>query len=782
MMEHRRFDADWLFLLGDAGGGAARGHDDSGWRRVALPHDWSIELPRRADAPGGATGGFFEDGVGWYRKHFTAPEAWRDKSVAVEFEGVYRDAEIWINGHHLGVHPYGYTTFTRDLTAHLRIGDDNVLALRVDNASHPHTRWYSGSGIYRHVWLQVAESCHIAHWGIRVVTPSVSSRQAVVRVAARVLNRGPADRRIRVAWRLLAPGGAVAAEGGGPCRVAAGGEAEAEADLTVNKPCLWSPDSPALYCLESEIWDGETLVDAETTRVGIRGIHFSAAEGFVLNGQPTLLRGGCVHHDCGPLGAASFDRAEERKVELLKASGFNAVRCAHNPPAPAFLDACDRLGMLVIDEAFDVWRAGKCPHDYHRDFDRYWKDDLDSMLMRDRNHPCIVLWSIGNELIERALPEGAEIAAKLAARVRQVDPSRPVTAGICGSWDDETGWRDMDKLFASLDVCGYNYQLDTYRQDHEAFPERIMIATESFPPRQYDYWKAVEDLPYVAGDFVWTSLDYLGEAGIGRVYPDGDQAGHVPSWPWCHANCGDIDLCGLKRPQSHYRDVMWGRAAAPFIGVHPPADGDREMVCSPWGWHDLQVSWTWPGLEGQTLKVDVYSDADEIELLLNGDSLGRVPVGAEVKLAAGFEVAYRPGELKAVAYRNGQSSEAAVLQTAGPPTALRLLPDRTRLAADPNDLAFVAVEVVDAEGRAVPVAEDTICFTVLGPARIAAVANSNPRSLEPFRGNLQSAWRGRCLAVVQPTGTPGAVTLRATADGLDNTAIDIAVTHDEPVN
>ncbi len=768
-MERKRFDADWRFQLGD-GGWAAPQVDDALWRRLDLPHDWSIELPRRADAAGGldGSGGFFEDGVGWYRKHFVAPEAWRGQRLAVEFEGVYREAEIWLNNHHLGIHPYGYTTFVRDLTPYLRFGEDNVLAVRVDNSSPRHTRWYSGSGIYRHVWLLLAPPLQVAHWGVRVTTPAVAAEQATVRVETKVENHAAEQAAASVAWRVVDADGVVVATAKAAVAVAAGGSAAAAGELRLASPRLWSPESPTLYRLETAVCQGETQIDADSTPFGVRSIQFSAAAGFVLNGQPVLLRGGCVHHDCGPLGAAAFDRAEERKVERLKASGFNAIRCAHNPPSPAFLDACDRLGMLVIDEAFDVWRAPKCPNDYHRHFDRCWQDDLDSMLRRDVNHPSIILWSIGNELIERALPEGAAIARQLAERVRQLDPSRPLTAGICDTWDKETTWRDMDKLFAVLDVCGYNYRLDAYRPDHELFPERVMIATESFPNQQYGYWKAVEELPYVVGDFVWTSMDYLGEAGIGRTFFEGEGKGHLPGWPWSHANCGDLDLCGWKRPQSYYRDVLWGLATAPFIGVNPPVDGDRKLVCSPWGWPDVQASWNWPGCEGRKLTVDVYADAEEVELWLNGVSLGRQPVGETVKLQAFLTVAYQPGELRAVAYRGGKPvGEPTVLRTTGPAVGLRLRADRERLVAEPNELAYVEVEVVDAAGQRVPTADHSLCFTVKGPGQLLAVANADPRSVEPFRGNLRSAWRGRCLVVVQPTG-PGQVVLRASGDGLEN--------------
>jgi len=479
------------------------------------------------------------------------------------------------------------------------------------------------------------------------------------------------------------------------------------------------------------------------------------------------MRGGCVHHDCGPLGSAAIDRAEERKVEVLKASGYNAVRTAHNPPSPAFLNACDRLGMLVMDEAFDVWRAGKVLYDYHRHFDKWWQEDLNSMLLRDRNHPSVVIWSIGNELIERLLPEGAVIAHQLADHVRAVDPTRPVTAGICDTWDAHATWRDTDELFTALDLRGYNYQDGVYREDHGRFPDRVIVATETSPTRQYDYWKAVEELPYVIGDFVWTALDYLGEAGIGYEYLEGETAAFVSNWPWTVANCGDIDLCGGKRPQSYYRDVLWQCRETPYIGVHALVPDDRKVLLSNWGWDDVQASWSWPGSEGLTLPVVVYFDCDEVELLLNGISVGVVSMTAESRYIARFSVPYQPGELKAIARTAGVQVAEAALSTTGQPCHLRLTPDRATIRIDRNDLSYVTVEVCDAEGQTVPTADSLFHVTISGPGRIAAVANADPKNTDLYCDSRHHAWRGRGLVIVQPSGEPGRIDLCVTADGFE---------------
>ena len=763
-MKRELFDLDWRFAL-DINAQAAGEFDDAGWRRVNLPHDWSIELPRRAEAPSGAQGGFAQDGVGWYRKRFTLPAERRDQRVYVEFEGVYHDAELWLNGRALGVHPYGYTTFLLDLTPYLDRDGENVLAVRVDNSSYPHTRWYSGSGIYRHVWLLTAGPVHVAHWGVSVTTPEVTDAMATVAVQTTVVNHADADRALTLRSRVLDPDGNPVADAAAELTVPANASRDARQTLAVANPRRWSPDTPHLYRLETTVYAGAECLDCTTTTFGIRTLAFTPEHGFLLNGQELKMRGGCVHHDCGPLGSAAIDRAEERKVERLKASGYNAIRTSHNPPSPAFLDACDRLGMLVMDEAFDVWRAEKVPYDYHRHFEKWWQDDLESMLFRDRNHPSIVIWSIGNELIERLWPEGAQIARMLADHVRAVDATRPVTAGICDTWDKHTTWHDADTLFAALDLRGYNYRVEIYQEDHERFPASVMVATETSPTRQYEYWKAVEQFPYLIGDFVWTALDYLGEAGIGYEYLEGEPTAFVSNWPWTVANCGDLDICGEKRPQSYYRDVLWKCRETPYIGVHAPVPEGRKLLLSNWGWEDLQASWTWPGCEGRELQVTVYFDCDEVELLLNGKSLGVTPVPPEAKYIATFTVPYAPGVLKAIARKAGTPVAESVLQTTGMPCRLCLTPDRPTIRADRNDLSYVTVEVCDKDGRLVPVADPLLYATISGPGKIAAMANADPRNTDLYTDSTHRAWRGRGLVIVQPTGEAGDIELYVSADG-----------------
>ena len=489
-----------------------------------------------------------------------------------------------------------------------------------------------------------------------------------------------------------------------------------------------------------------------------------------------LLKGGCVHHDNGILGSASFDRAEERKVALHKANGYNAIRCAHNPPAPAFLDACDRLGILVIDEAFDCWRQGKNPGDYHVAFDDWWQRDLDNMVLRDRNHPSIILWSIGNEIIERdGRGGGAQIAKQLADRVREVDPTRPVTAAICGVWDAQRTWQDMDPVFSALDVGGYNYQLAEYRADHERLPERMMVGTESMALDAFDHWMSVEENSYVLGDFIWTSLDYLGESGIGRVYFEDEKFAFLGDYPWHQANCGDLDLCGFKRPQSYYRDILWKTGAPLYIGVHTPVPEGKVQKLTRWGWPDVHPSWTWPGEENHDFQVSVYSACDQVELFLNNRSLGLQPSGKAEKFTATFNVPYEPGELKAVGINGGKPAAEISLHTAVAAASLSLSPDRIHLNADGQDLSYVTVELLDGNGRVHPCADREVFFTVQGAGSLAAVGNANPTSTESYVGHVRSTYHGRCLAALKAGSEPGTITLRAQADGVAPAEIVIQV-------
>jgi beta-galactosidase len=516
-------DSGWKFLLGDPNGAEAPSFQDQSWRMVQLPHDWSIESAPDKNNPSGSGGGFFPNGTGWYRNSFSAPPDWKGKRVTVEFDGIYRNATVYLNKHKLGTQPYGYTSFELNLTAELSFTGPNVLAVRVDNSAQPNSRWYSGSGIYRHVRVIVTDSTHVGHWGVFVTSPEISETAAKIQVRTNIANESVAAD-LTVQTTLLDQTGRLVGTAQSRAKVNAGSNIELTQDIAVVHPALWSPDSPVLYHAVTRLLKNGQVVDQVDTPFGIRSIAWSADKGLLLNGKPVKLTGGSVHHDNGPLGAAAFDRAEERKVELLKAAGHNAVRTAHNIPSPAFLDACDRLGLLVLDEPFDVWEAHKVKYDYGSNFDEWWKHDISAMVLRDRNHPSVVIWGIGNEIPELEVQKGREIGKKLADQVRSLDNTRPLTLAFPGT----TTLPTAQAVFSLLDITGYNYSLqNSYADDRTKIPSRIMLITESYPAYAFRLWKISHDQPYVLGDLTWTSMDYLGESGIGAWSGSGSTPGYT---------------------------------------------------------------------------------------------------------------------------------------------------------------------------------------------------------------------------------------------------------------
>jgi beta-galactosidase len=717
------------------------------------------------DSKGGTSTGHVVGGTGWYRKHFTLSAAEQGKRVVVRFDGVYMNADFWINGQPLGNHPYGYTSFEFDLTQHLKpAGQENVLAVRVRNEGK-NSRWYSGSGIYRHTWLTVTDPVHVPTWGVFVTTPEVSKENAVVKIATEVCNGTEAEADMVVRARVLNSKGNTVQRSESKLRLPGSGTRTVDQSVEVKSPGLWSPDSPELYSAEVEVVSAGKILDRTSTRFGIRKIEVDAENGFRLNGQMLKLKGGCMHHDNGPLGSATIDRAEERRVELMKANGFNAIRTSHNPPSPAFLDACDRLGILVMDEAFDCWTVGKNGQDYSLYFKDWAARDIASMVQRDRNHPSIVMWSIGNEIPDQFRAEATQ--KMLREAVLSHDTTRPVTQAICSDWGNVArNWSTLSDIgFKHLDIGGYNYLPQYYEADHARNPKRVMVGTESYPKDFFDYWTFVEKHSYIIGDFVWTSMDYFGETGIGHTWLSNEKDSFLKPWPWFNAWCGDIDVCGFKKPQSYYRDVVWRRSQIEMMVHTPMADGVRENV-SGWGWPDETQSWNWPGQEGKPLQVAVYSRCDNVRLELNGKVIGEKPVSTATKLTAKFDVPYQPGELRAVGLVGGKPVASAALRTAGEPAEIRLTPDRSTIRADRNDLSYVTVEVVDGKGNRVPGATIPVRFTITGAGELAATGSAAPDDASSFHVPLRKTYEGRCIAILRPTGDAGQITLQAEAAGL----------------
>ncbi|MBP5770322.1 MAG: DUF4982 domain-containing protein [Bacteroidaceae bacterium] len=733
------FDADWSFSL-----------DSIEWRPVSLPHDWSIEGVFDKEAPAGNDGAYLPTGRGWYRKTFYVEslafeEGLKDagmengKVMRLYFEGVYMNSDVYVNGHRAGGHPYGYSSFFVDMTPFIKKGN-NVVEVCVDNSRQKNCRWYSGSGIYRHVWLLTTGRRYIDEWSVRVTTRDMQTNKDSGRKLDGETVEHSHGETVHIEAEVVVEDGL---------------RKPIEKTLRIENPRLWSPDDPYLYT---------TTIEAEGDRLpvtfGIRSIEYSAEKGLLLNGQPIVLNGGCVHHDNGILGAAAFDAAEYRRVKLLKEAGFNAVRTSHNPPSEAFLRACDELGMLVIDEVFDGWREKKNDHDYSTLIDRWWEEDVRAMVLRDRNHPSVFCWSTGNEVIERKKIEVVKTAHQLATLCRELDGQhRPVTSALC-AWDSD--WDIYDPLAAEHDIVGYNYMIHKSQSDHARVPHRVMMQTESYPRDAWQNHRKVAENAYVIGDFVWTAMDYLGESGIGRWYYEGDTPGEhwvQPLFPWHASYCGDIDLIGMRKPISHYRSLLWGLKTEPlYMAVREPDGYNGVIKTTMWGTWPTFESWTWPGHEGKPIQVEVYTRAPKVQLFLNDHLIGEELV-KECK--ALFTLPYQAGTLRAEA-----GGEHVVLKTASAPKSIRLSADRTTLCADGQDLAFITVELTDAKGCLNPNAADELTATVTGPASMVAFGNADIKDCDRLTDNRHRAWKGRALLVVRSTGKKGTVTVSVQGKGL----------------
>lgn len=767
------FNQGWKFLLGDIPEAAQPSFDDQTWRTLELPHDWSIEGTTHPDAPMGNDGGYYPAGIGWYRKTFTVPATQAGQHLSLYFEGVYMNAEVFINGKSVGKRPYGYSSFNYDITPYIEYGKANTIAVRVDNSEQKNCRWYTGSGIYRHVWLITHDALHIAHWGTFITTPIVEKEQAQVKLEVTIKNTSNQDRDIKLSAQLK-QADTEAGQGEQTLHIAAQGTTTATLLVDVAQPQLWSPQSPTLYTALIDIKENGQTIDAVTETFGIRTISYNATEGFRLNGEPLLLNGGCLHHDNGVLGAKSFNAAEARKVRLMKEAGFNAVRTSHNIPSEAFLDECDRQGLLVIDESFDGWRDEKLPHDYHKYIDQWWQADIESMVLRDRNHPSIFCWSIGNEIIERKKLEVVTTARKFANYIRQFDSIRPITSALA-SWDND--WEIYDPLAEAHDIVGYNYMIHKSESDHQRVPNRVMMQTESYPRDAFQNWAKVNDYPYIIGDFVWTAIDYLGESGIGRFYYRGETAGEhyqANHYPWHGAYCGDIDITGWRKPISHYRQILYNANKKLHLAVREPNGYYGEVRITQWSVWPTWESWNWPGHEGKTIEVEVYSRYPRVQLYLNDKLMSEQATGREQQFKATYALPYETGTLRAVGLdESGQPQETILLATADKAASIRLQADKTALSADGQDLAYIVAEVVDKAGNVLPIADNALQFSISGQGKIEATGSGDLKDTEPYTSTSCKAWKGRALAVVRTTHKGGTITLKVTSPGLRSATIKL---------
>ena len=801
------FNNNWKFSLGDVEGASVFTFDDNDWRQLNLPHDWAIEGEFSKDNPSGTGGGALPGGIGWYRKTFVADETYVGKKVFIDFDGVYMNSEVFINGVSLGKRPYGYISFRYDLTPYLKIGEENVIAVKVDNQEQPNSRWYSGCGIYRNVWLTVTNPIHVDLWGTYVTTPQVSDKEATVSVCTSIKNEGAVDAEVKVVSSLLDAEGNLVGETTSVLPISKDSVGTYQQTMKVDSPILWSVNNPYLYTLETEVWADGKLVDTYETTTGIRSFEFSAEKGFVLNGEQVKIKGVCMHHDLGCLGVAVNTRAIERQLEILQEMGCNGIRCSHNPPAPELLQLCDEMGFIVMDETFDMWRKKKTRYDYSLYFNEWHERDLTDLMLRDRNHPSIFMWSIGNEVLEQwsdanadtlsleeanmilnfghsaemLAKEGSEMSVnslltkKLADMTRALDPTRPVTAG-CNEPNP------YNHLFASgaLDIIGFNYHDDWFMGVPQNFPGKPFIVTESVSSLMTrGYYKMPSDKPilcperwdkpYYDSSFSCSSYDHC-RAPWGShhentlrlvsendfisgqyIWTGFDYIGEPTpyGWPARSSYFGIVDLAGFPKDIYYMYQSQW-------------TDKDVLHLFPHWNWE-----------EGQEIDLWAYfNHADEVELFVNGRSQG-VRTMPDDKYHVVWRVKYEPGTIKAVSRKEGKVVMEKEIHTAGEPAQIRLTADRTEIQADGTDLSFITVEIVDKDGNLCPNADNLVNFDVQGAAFIAGVDNGSPISHESFKAPHRKAFYGKCLVVLQNNGDRGDIQLNAVSEGLEKAMLNI---------
>ncbi|WP_417148350.1 glycoside hydrolase family 2 TIM barrel-domain containing protein [Phocaeicola plebeius] len=806
--ERINFGDCWRFHNGDEPEAVDANFEDTGWQLLDLPHDWAIEGNFSKDHPSGTGGGALPGGIGWYRKTFVPEKADSDMKFRIVFDGVYMNSEVYLNGILLGRRPYGYITFSYDLTPHLKWGEKNVLAVRVDNSEQPNSRWYSGCGIYRNVWLVKTEAVHVGEWGTYVTAPVVNKSKAIVRVQTTVSNETDVDIKVTVCSSLFDAEGKCVAKTDTLCQVGGQADAVAVQQLSVADPHRWDVESPYLYTLVTELMDGEHCIDRYETITGIRSFKFDAQKGFVLNGKPTKINGVCMHHDLGCLGAAVNMRAIERQLEILKEMGCNGIRCSHNPPAPELLDLCDQMGFIVMDEAFDMWRKKKTAHDYARYFNDWHERDLHDFIMRDRNHPSIFMWSIGNEVLEQwshadadtlsleeanlilnfghsddMLAKDGEMSVnslltkKLSDLVKALDPTRPVTAGC----NEPAPGNHLFKSGA-LDIIGYNYHNANIPDVPKNFPGKPFIITESnsalatrgyyrMPSDKELLWPERWDKPFYDSSFSCSSYDNC-HAPWGNTHEETlklvrdndfvsgqyvwtgfDYIGEPTpfGWPARSSYFGIVDLAGFPKDTYYLYQSEWSKKQVLHLFPH-------------WNWKPGQVVDMWC----------YYNKADEVELFVNGKSQG-VKSKTPDCLHAMWRVEYEPGSVKVIARKNGKVVGEKEIRTAGEPVQIRLTPDRSQLTANGKDLSFITVEILDKDGNLCPNADNLVNFKVEGDIFIAGVDNGSPISMEHFKANKRRAFYGKCLVVIQNQGKQGTAHLVATSNGLQSANVKITI-------
>ncbi|WP_240732488.1 glycoside hydrolase family 2 TIM barrel-domain containing protein [Flavobacterium alkalisoli] len=785
------FNENWQFYLSNDGNDTIAANTQ--WKNINVPHDWSIELPFDENSPAGIGGGALNGGLGWYKKIFKTAEKDSTKVISIVFDGVYMNSDVWVNGHHLGNHPNGYIGFEYNLTPYLNYGEkENEILVKVNNAKQPNSRWYSGSGIYRNVWLKTTDKASVTQWGTYITTPTVSDNEAIINIETTIKNEYPEAKEFTVITTIFKENNRIASISK-KINIAAKGKETIIGEAYITSPVLWSIKKPEMYTAVTQVSLNNTIVDEYKTPFGIRTFAFDLEKGFLLNGKQVKIKGVCLHHDLGPLGSAINTRAIERQLEIMKEMGVNGIRTSHNPPAPELLDLCDKMGFIVMDEAYDMWAQSKTPYDYSNYWDKWHVKDLEDQILRDRNHPSVFMWSIGNEIPEQWNEKGAEIARELSAIVKRMDATRPVTAAmnppiIVNSNEVSIQFQNTadtpNALAASgaLDIIGYNYAHQTYEKHPVNFPKVPFIATETTSalatrgyydtksdtvkmwPKRWDIpfyegnpgntvsaydqvqapwgstheatWKIIKKHDYLSGMYIWTGFDYIGE-------PTPYQ------WPSISSYFGIVDLAGFPKDVYYMYQSEWTDKTVLHILPH----------------------WNWK--EGQTIDVwAYYNNADEVELYLNGKSLGKRSKQND-DLHVMWRVPFQAGTIKAVSRKDGKTVLEKEVKTADKPAALQLTADRKDIKADGNDLSFITVDITDNKGTFAATANNEIHFSIEGNGKIVGVCSGDPVSHESYKGSSHTALNGKCLVIVQAGKQAGTIKLTASADGLQKAIIEI---------
>lgn len=750
---------------------------------VHIPNDAMLSMGRSADAPSGPGMGYFHGENIEYTKEFEVPEEERGQQHVLYFDGVYMDATVSVNGITVKNHGYGYAPFSVRIDEYLHCESANTVGVLVRGSAVPNSRWYPGEGIYRDVWMYTGGEVHFGVNGIHVTTVDCDRELAIVDVDAEMVNDGATLREGYVALMLRTPFGDFVAERRAAFTVKPGETVKVRQRFDLDEPDLWDVDHPALYTCDCRLTERKAeagshpeALDEEKVTFGIRKLQLDSRNGLRINGQTVKLRGGCVHHDNGVIGAVSVEDAEMRRVSLMKMGGYNAIRTSHNPPSPALLDACDRVGMLVMHEFTDVWAQSKSSYDYARFFPQDWEQDVENTVRRDFNHPCVIMWSIGNEIPETGDAVGAQWGRKLAEKYRELDPSRFITNGI-NITDGEITEESCDLL----DIVGCNYAEERYEREHEKYPYRVFVGSETFPAKLDVNWALVEKNSHVIGDFSWTAWDYIGEAGCGRIeaFNSAEDSPQAPpfmgAYPWLLACDGDFDLTGWRRPVSYWRETVWGlRHGQPYIAVQRIPDYGKKKYVSLWAFTDSVESWTWPGYEGQKTAIEVYTDAAEAELFLNGRSLGRKRVGEEGRRCyVSWETAYEPGELTVSVFgKKGYQEGKASLETAGKPN-LCITNDRVSLRAGSDDLCYLDIELRDEDGILYTDSERTARIEIQGPGVIAGSGSANPCTEESYTVPEHRFYEGRMQAVIRAGDERGDILVTVTSEGMEPETVEL---------